>query len=370
MASGRPQPRNGATAHPSPRPRTTGDASWSFPGSRNSHWPSLAPARDSPGCSVAHDWHAQARCDLAPSTDRPPGAVRPQALATRSTGRHRPGDPPSMAARTALPDELLLGSFTVARARRLSVSRGRLRNPELEAPTRGVRRAATADPEPADHARAFASVLPDDVAFSHVTAARLHALPTPKPWPGADEPLDVMRARHRPPVRREGCRTHRGLESRKVTTVHGLRVTSALDTWCDLAGAWSEADLLALADDLLRRRIADSRGAPGCGGGSCRRAAMRACWCRSPDWPGPGRHLRPRASHAGGSGRGAYRSRSSTWRCTTTSASGWPRSTSGGGPNAWSASTTAMCTAPIDGTGSRTSSVGRRSRMPGGPTST
>lgn len=161
-----------------------------------------------------------------------------------------------MAARTALPDELLLGSFTVARARRLSVSRGRLRNPELEAPTRGVRRAATADPEPADHARAFASVLPDDVAFSHVTAARLHALPTPKPWPGADEPLDVMRARHRPPVRREGCRTHRGLESRKVTTVHGLRVTSALDTWCDLAGAWSEADLLALADDLLRRGIA------------------------------------------------------------------------------------------------------------------
>jgi hypothetical protein len=158
-----------------------------------------------------------------------------------------------MAARTALPEELVGGSFTVVRALELSVTRGRLRNPELEAPARGVRRAVAGDREAADHARAFASVLPDDVAFSHVTAARLHALPTPLPWPGAQEPLDVMRARHRPPVRRSGCRTHRGLESRDVTLAHGLRVTSVIDTWCDLAGRWGDADLLAAGDDLLRR---------------------------------------------------------------------------------------------------------------------
>ena len=262
---------------PRPRPRTTGDASWSFPGSRNSHWPSLAPARDSPGCSVAHDWHARARCDLAPSTDRPPGAVRPQALATRSTGRHRPADPPSMAARTALPDELLLGSFTVARARRLSVSRGRLRNPELEAPTRGVRRAATADPEPADHARAFASVLPDDVAFSHVTAARLHALPTPKPWPGADEPLDVMRARHRPP---SGAR---GVARTAVSSPARSRPSTA----CGSSGRSGDQHQRAQPDQRASRRVV--RTARGGAAGSDHHAGRdRAVVVRRPTAaPGP-----------------------------------------------------------------------------------
>ncbi|MFL6080941.1 MAG: hypothetical protein ACJ714_13525 [Ornithinibacter sp.] len=160
-----------------------------------------------------------------------------------------------MPARTPLPSELLLGPFTVGQARELSVSRGRLRNRELESPTRGVRLAAAGDRDPVGHALAFASVLPGDVAFSHLTAARLHGLPTPKPWPGTDELLDVMRVRHRPPVTRAGCRTHRGLESRDITLAHGLRVTSATDTWCDLAGLWSEAHLLAVADDLLRRGI-------------------------------------------------------------------------------------------------------------------
>ena len=161
-----------------------------------------------------------------------------------------------MPSRTALPTELATGPFTVARARRLAVTRGRTRGSDLMLPTRGVRRPAAHDPDAVGHAAAFALALPGDAAFSHVTAARLHDLPTPTPWPGADELLDVMRARHRPPVRRAGCRTHRGLESRAVAVVHGLRVTSAIDTWCDLAGLWSDADLLAVGDGLLRRGIA------------------------------------------------------------------------------------------------------------------
>ena len=55
---------------------------------------------------------------------------------------------------------------------------------------------------------------------------------------------------------RTGCRTHRGLESRAVAVAHGLRVTSTVDTWCDLAGLWTEADLLAVGDTLLRRGAA------------------------------------------------------------------------------------------------------------------
>src|SRR6478752_2516075 len=160
-----------------------------------------------------------------------------------------------MAARTPLPVELAAGAFTVARARELSVSRGRLRNPELVSPTRGVRRLATSDVELLAHARSFASALPDDVTFSHLTAARLHQLPTPRPWPGSEEALHVMRDRYRPRVERRGCVHHRGLETRSLVEVHGLRATSPLDTWLDLASHWSQPQLLAAADVLLRRSI-------------------------------------------------------------------------------------------------------------------
>lgn len=159
-----------------------------------------------------------------------------------------------MAARTPLPGALGTGSFTVSEAHRLLVTRGRLRNPELQAPTRGVRRLPAGELGLLEHATAFASVLPDDVVFSHLTAARLHELPTPHSWPGPAEPLHVMRKSDRPRVDRTGCRHHRGLEHRHPAVVAGLRVTSAVDTWCDLAG-WAQPHLLAAADALLRRSV-------------------------------------------------------------------------------------------------------------------
>ena len=155
--------------------------------------------------------------------------------------------------RIALDGRLLAGPFTVAQARDLDVARGRLRGPDLEAPTRGVRRAAGAKVDLVAQAMAFAAALPEDVAFSHTTAARLHRLPTPTSWPGPEEALDVMRATGRPRVERSGCRHHRGLEERSVAEVSGLRLTSATDTWCDLVGHWHEEHLLAAADVLLRR---------------------------------------------------------------------------------------------------------------------
>ena len=158
------------------------------------------------------------------------------------------------ARRTSLPEELSPGAFTVARAHQLCVTRGRLRSSDLEAPTRGVRRPASDELDLVAHASAFAAALPTDAAFSHTTAARLHRLPTPAPWPGSAEALDVMRATRRPRVSRSGCVPHRGSETRTVVVVSGLRATSPVDTWCDLAGHWAQGDLLAAADVLLRRR--------------------------------------------------------------------------------------------------------------------
>jgi hypothetical protein len=167
-----------------------------------------------------------------------------------------PEDPSGMTTpRVQLPEDLRSGAFTVAHARGRGVTPKRLRGRDLLAPTRGVRQGGGGAVELSTHARAFALALPPDGAFSHLTAARLLGLPTPTPWPGRDEPLDVMRAKGRPRVSRAGCVAHRGLETRRVTEVDGLRVVSALDTWGDLAGIWAPDHLLAAADVLVRRGL-------------------------------------------------------------------------------------------------------------------
>lgn len=96
----------------------------------------------------------------------------------------------------------------------------------------------------------MAAALPADVAFSHVTAARLLDLPTPRAWQ-AGEPVQVMRATGTPLVVRDGCVGHRGLESRGVLVHRGVRVVDPLNTLADLVG-WALADLVGWAlDDLV-----------------------------------------------------------------------------------------------------------------------
>ncbi|MCA1782478.1 MAG: hypothetical protein ABR500_08215 [Dermatophilaceae bacterium] len=99
-------------------------------------------------------------------------------------------------------------------------------------------------------AAAFALALPDDVVFSHVTAARLWGLPLPRclESPGDHDPLHVMRITSRPAVERSGCVHHRGLERRTVTRVKGVPVTSVADTWCDLIEACPK---LSLGDAVM-----------------------------------------------------------------------------------------------------------------------
>jgi hypothetical protein len=93
--------------------------------------------------------------------------------------------------------------------------------------------------------------LPPDVAFSHLTSARLWGLPLPREL--EDGPIDVMRATSVPRVRRRGCVGRRGLESR-VSVVHGgLHLTSLEDTWCDLGETLELDDLVVVGDAVARR---------------------------------------------------------------------------------------------------------------------
>ncbi len=135
------------------------------------------------------------------------------------------------------------------------LARHDLRDPRLHTPTRGVRTPV----EPAalrDRAQAFAAGLPDDVAFSHVTAALLHGLHLPRRVE-EDSRLHVIRHSGRTRIRRAGCAGHRGLECRIVGSICGLRVVSPADTWVDLAELVRPGltlDDLVVAGDVVANR--------------------------------------------------------------------------------------------------------------------
>ena len=141
------------------------------------------------------------------------------------------------------------GIFTLDEAKAAGISDS-LRAP-FAVPSRGLRIAPGTAPEVREILRCHAAVLPDDVAFARETAAHLHGLPIPL---GVDptRPIHTIRPTSTPPIRRRGVATHRGAESRDIVTIEGLRVTSPLDTWSDLALRWSRARTLALGDALLR----------------------------------------------------------------------------------------------------------------------
>ena len=129
------------------------------------------------------------------------------------------------------------------------------RSARMLMPTRGVR-VLTPPLGIAERAAAFALALPDDVVFSHTTAAHLWGLPLPRALEG-EQDLHVMRRTARPAIERAGCVSHRGAEGRQITRLGGLRVTSLADTWCDLIEVFHRrlrmADAVMLGDAAVER---------------------------------------------------------------------------------------------------------------------
>lgn len=162
---------------------------------------------------------------------------------------------PGMARRsTPLPDPLGRGPFAVRAALSSGVSRGRLRNPSLVTPLRGVR--SNALPNSAiEQARAAAAAIRLPFAFSHLTAARILELPLPDRWQPA-ESIHVLRPSTSPVPRIEGVTGRRGLESRRVYNVAGLTVTTPADTWADLGTMLGVDALVVVGDAVLTRGVA------------------------------------------------------------------------------------------------------------------
>lgn len=126
-------------------------------------------------------------------------------------------------------------AFRARDARTLGCTDWSVRN-SMFTPTNGVRTLEEIT-EPEDRLGAFALALPDDVAFSHTTAAQLLGIPLPRRLQ-EDEGIHLTRETVKAPIVRAGCVSHRGLEIREVTEVHGLRVVGLPDTWLDLIEAF------------------------------------------------------------------------------------------------------------------------------------
>lgn len=155
-----------------------------------------------------------------------------------------------------LPSPLLDGPFTVRAAKALGVAEPRLRDPRLVIVTRGVR--AHAKPTTLlERARSFQVAIPMECAVSHVTSARLWELPLPRCLE-AQADIDIMCRTGSGPIRRPGCRGHRGLESREVSSIEGLPAVGLIDTWVDLGellGRGLTADDLVVIGDVVAARL-------------------------------------------------------------------------------------------------------------------
>lgn len=142
--------------------------------------------------------------------------------------------------------------FTVSQAQYGGLSEGRLRQPDLARPTRGVR-TLLAPQSVRERTGAIGLVLPEGAVFSHCTAAMLHGIPVPASHE-ADR-LHVSTA-GTALVRRRETITHQGAECRQCTEVNGIPVTDPVETWLDLGALYRIDDLVIAGDYLAAEHLA------------------------------------------------------------------------------------------------------------------
>ena len=129
-----------------------------------------------------------------------------------------------------------------------------MRASDLSAPFYGVRKPAGFD---AIEHRAWAAAqrMPELAFLCGVTAGYLHRLPLP-PHLENQESISVAVPAPMRAIRAAGIRGRKlQVDPRDVTTWHGVRITTAIRTWCDLAVELSIEDLVAAGDVLLKESL-------------------------------------------------------------------------------------------------------------------
>ncbi|MFC6422390.1 hypothetical protein [Ornithinimicrobium tianjinense] len=166
--------------------------------------------------------------------------------------------------------------FTTARGLAAGLTRADLESERFRRIVHGVHvaaAAAAADPVLADARAALIVAASERAVVSHHLAARVYGAPVPDtPYLHVSVPHDVKRRR------REGVVVHHS--GRGGTTFRSVRITSAVDTFLDLAAHLDLVDLVVLGDGLVRKRrttqaalVAAAASASGRGVRLARRAA-------------------------------------------------------------------------------------------------
>ena len=141
-------------------------------------------------------------------------------------------------------------TYSAATARAAGLSRGRLRGSGYLRLAHDLTVRLDDAVDENERLRLLATVLPDDAAYSHATAAALLGAPVDFP----PRPHVALTPRRVLP-QHAGFVVHaRRLETDDVRSLDGLRVTSGAQTFLDLAAARWAPDLVAVGDALLRRR--------------------------------------------------------------------------------------------------------------------
>jgi hypothetical protein len=129
-----------------------------------------------------------------------------------------------------------------------------MRADDLVRPYRGIRSAPLDPTDPLARIRAYLPLLTDEQFLSHTSAALIHNLPLPLRL--AQDPrvhVSTYSAGSRHAGRGVvGHQVHR--DRVRVVAVAGMRVTSPVDTWCQLSTLLAVDALIEVGDALVRRK--------------------------------------------------------------------------------------------------------------------
>lgn len=150
-----------------------------------------------------------------------------------------------------LPPPLATAPFTFDAALTSGVTLNRLRRKDVINVGRGLYRPADWDFDLEGAARALSAASPG-AWISHVTAARLRCQLLP-PWLSDSAELHLSKPRSLPSVRRKGVIGHSVLALEdEIELVDGLRLSTRIRTWLDLARVLPLHDLVSMGDELIR----------------------------------------------------------------------------------------------------------------------
>jgi hypothetical protein len=143
--------------------------------------------------------------------------------------------------------------FTVKEAQALDLTPKQIRNVRFAAPTTGVRVDGT-NPSLIDRCRAIARVVHPNSVFARTTALRL--LGVDVPWQLEDDhTVHVVTPRRGERPQRFAITPHFcGQKQLEVVDRFGLRITSAPQTWLQVAHRLNRNSLVALGDAMTRRK--------------------------------------------------------------------------------------------------------------------